>query len=75
MGEVFFTQDDVKLTTLQALYCQNSKSGTKAISCVCKYYSPNYIEFTNNHTNLLHVPGVFFHLFLKLAKVTVSFIP
>jgi len=40
MGERFFKQDDVKLTTQQALYCQHiSKSGTKAISCVCKNYS------------------------------------
>jgi len=43
MGNAFFfTQDDVKLTTLQALYyyiVHISKSGTKAISCVCKNYS------------------------------------
>jgi len=29
-----------------------------------------YTEFTNNHTNLLHIPGGIFHyLFLKLVKV------
>ena len=58
MGKHFF------LHKMQALYCQNiSKSGTKAISCVCKYYSSKstlnsqIITQIYNHTNLLHTPG------------------